>query len=110
MKSASCRQSRCWSRPAWRAVTRDPLLSVILAGVIDVVAFIPTFRKSWRKPWQENLSAYAIANVKLLLSLFALSHVSVVTAFYPAVGFSINAVFIALCLWRRGRVATPAFA
>ncbi len=35
-------------------VTKDPLISVILASIINAVAFYPTFRKSWQKPWQEK--------------------------------------------------------
>ena len=85
---------------AW-VVTKDPLLSVILASIIDVIAFYPTFRKSWTKPWEENLAAYNIANVKLLLSLIAITHITLTTTLYPVVGFAVNALFVVGCLWRR---------
>jgi hypothetical protein len=85
---------------AW-VITKDPLLSVVLASLIDVVAFYPTFRKSWLKPWEENLTAYNIANVKLALSIIAISHFSMTTVFYPAFCFAVNALFVAGCLWRR---------
>lgn len=85
---------------AW-VITRDPLLSVILASIIDVVAFYPTFRKSWIKPWEENLAAYNIANVKLVLSLVAITNVTLTTTLYPVVGFAVNALFVVVCLWRR---------
>jgi hypothetical protein len=86
-------------------VTQDPLLSVILACVVDLVAYYPTFRKSWRKPWDENLTAYNIANVKLALSLVALTNVTLVTTLYPAVGLGANLVFVAVCLLRRKTLA-----
>lgn len=82
-------------------VTKDPLISVLLAAAIDVVAFLPTFRKSWMKPWEENLAAYNIANLKLALSMFALGNLSVITLAYPLTGFTVNACFVVLCLWRR---------
>jgi chromate transport protein ChrA len=83
------------------AVTKNPLLAVILACVVDLVAYYPTFRKSWLKPWEENLTAYNIANVKLALSLTALTNVTWVTALYPAVGLAANLAFVAACLLRR---------
>jgi hypothetical protein len=89
-------------------VTKDPLLSVILACVVDLVAYYPTFRKSWLKPWEENLAAYHIANVKLALSLAALANVTLVTALYPAVGLAANLVFVATCLLRRRSLRTAA--
>jgi hypothetical protein len=85
---------------AW-VITKDPLLSVILASLIDVVAFYPTFRKSWTKPWEENLAAYNIANIKLGLSIIAITHLSMTTVFYPAFCLAVNALFVFGCLWRR---------
>jgi len=82
-------------------VTKDPLLAVILACVVDIVAYYPTFRKSWKNPWEENIAAYNIANVKLALSLAALTNVTWVTVLYPAVGLAANLAFVATCLLRR---------
>lgn len=90
---------------AW-IVTQDPLLSVILASLIDVVAFYPTFRKSWEKPWEENLSAYNIANVKLALSIVAISHFSLVTTLFPAFCLAVNLAFVLWCLWRRQAIVS----
>jgi hypothetical protein len=89
---------------AWLCA-EDALLSVILASVVDVIAFYPTFRKSWRKPWQENLASYNIANLKLALSLVALTQFTPVTALYPLAGFTINLIFVISCLARRSYMA-----
>jgi hypothetical protein len=94
---------------AW-FVARDPLLSVVLAAVVNMAAFSPTFRKSWDKPWQENLTAYNIANVKQLLSLLALDHVTWTTAFYPAACVGFNILFVLLCYWRRRALTVAATA
>jgi hypothetical protein len=90
---------------AW-IITKNPLLSVILASAIDVVAFYPTFRKSWTKPWEENLAAYNIANVKLALSIVAIGHFSLVTTLFPAFCLGINLAFVGWCLWRRQAIVS----
>lgn len=83
-------------------LTDDPLLSVVLASLISCVAFIPTIRKSWTKPTEENLTAYMIANVKLGLSLVALTNFTVTTLVYPVSSIVINTAFVLLCVYRRG--------
>ncbi len=86
-------------------MTDDPLLSVVLASVISGVAFFPTIRKSWTKPDEENLTAYMIANVKLGLSLVALTHFTVTTLVYPVSSIVINTAFVLLCVSRRAALA-----
>ncbi|TAL39975.1 MAG: hypothetical protein EPN97_01455 [Alphaproteobacteria bacterium] len=85
---------------AW-VVTKDSLLSVILSSLINLAAFYPTCRKSWLKPWEENLTAYNIANIKILLSIMAITHVTLVTTIYPVACIVVNMLFVALCMWRR---------
>lgn len=86
-------------------LTDDPLLSVVLASVISGVAFFPTIRKSWTKPTEENLTAYMIANVKLALSLVALTNFTVTTLVYPVSSIVINTAFVLLCVYRRAALA-----
>ncbi len=82
-------------------LTKDPLGSVILISIIDAVAFYPTFRKSWNKPWEENLTAYNIANLKFLLSLVAMRNFTIVTTLYVATVMALNGAFVIMCLIRR---------
>ncbi len=82
-------------------LTNDPLGSVILISVIDIVAFYPTIRKSWMKPNEEHLTAYNLATLKIFISLFALTNVTLTTALYPAVIVVVNTAFVLMCLLRR---------
>ncbi len=77
-------------------VVDSAVLSVILITVIDGLGFIPTFRKSYQKPWQETLSTQVIGCTRHGLSLLALSSVSLATALYP---FSLFAVLLAFSLF-----------
>ena len=82
-------------------LTKNPLGSVILISIIDLVAFFPTFRKSWTKPYEEHLAAYHIANVKLILSLFAMRHFTLVATLYPIAIVIANSMFLGMCHWKR---------
>ncbi len=84
----------------------DPLWSVVMISLIDCVAMIPTLRKSWNKPYEENVTTYAIANVKTILSVIALTNINMTTVLYPVAITLVNFVLIFLCLWRRRILGT----
>ena len=59
--------------PIWYA-TEDPLWVVILATLIDVLAYYPTFRKSWIRPKErENFFSFSMDVCKWLAALTALT-------------------------------------
>lgn len=86
--------------PVWY-VTGNPLWSVIMITIIDAVAFIPTFRKAYVHPATENISSYALAGIKFLFGVFALSSITLTTALYPASIVLADAIFVGMLLWRR---------
>ncbi len=83
------------------AITRNPLLSVVLISMIDTMGYYPTFRKSWDKPWDENLVSYGTGALNLFISLFAMNQLTVISCLYPVCVVAINAVFITMCVIRR---------
>ena len=85
-------------------LTKDPLGSVILISLIDLIAFYPTFRKTWARPFDETLITYALGGSVMALSICALTVFNVTTLLYPAVFTLGNLVFIGFCLWRRSIV------
>ncbi|MDB5181403.1 MAG: hypothetical protein JWP13_166 [Candidatus Saccharibacteria bacterium] len=84
-------------------VTKDPLGSVILVTIIDILAFVPTLRKSYHKPDEESASLYALSAVKFAISLAALSALTLTTVLYPLSLVVTNGLFAALILWRRNQ-------
>lgn len=66
----------------WLVVDR-PLLSVIIVSLVDILAFIPTFRKSWNRPDQETVSAYAINSIRFVLATLAIRNYTLVTILSP---------------------------
>ena len=93
--------------PLWVA-TDNPLWSVILLSIIDVCAFVPTFRKSWHKPWSESLEAYLVAGSKFMLSVMALESLTLTTTFFQTTVILSNIVFCLMLLYRRRGIARPA--
>ena len=86
--------------PLW-IVTDDPTLSVILVVAIDLIAIVPTFRKSWDKPYQEPVYLYALNVLRHGLSLFALANISIATALFPFAIMLANGCLAIFLLWRR---------
>ena len=86
--------------PVWY-VTQNPLGAVIMATIIDTAAYYPTFRKSYFKPYEENLVVYCSTVVKFIFALLALDHYSLVTVLSPTFIIFVESAFIMMVLWRR---------
>lgn len=81
--------------------TKGPLLSVVLITLIDAIAFLPTFRKSFNKPMEETASTYTLSSIKFVLSILALKQTSVITALYPLSLVFMNGIFVLMLIVRR---------
>lgn len=89
--------------PLWY-ITANPLWSVILVTVIDMLGFYPTFRKSWMKPGEEALWTYGLSVVKFGLGMMALETFNMTTALYPFSLVVTNAAFVIFIMVRRKAV------
>ncbi len=86
--------------PLW-AVTKDPLMSIILVTAIDVAAYLPTIRKSWIKPHEEMIFGTYLSNVKHMASFMAMENWILTTWLYPVVLVVANTILIGTVHWRR---------
>lgn len=82
-------------------LTDDPLLAVIIVTIIDAFGFIPTFHKSFYKPYEETLSTYIISSIKYFISLIALSSFNLSTWLFPASLAITNGLFVVMLIVRR---------
>ena len=80
---------------------KQPVWSVILIVLTDVLGFAPTVRKSWNKPYSETLSTYQITAFRHGLSIFALQQFNILTWLYPMVWVIANVAFSAMLVTRR---------
>lgn len=85
-------------------LTNDPLLAIVLITAVDFLGFVPTIRKSIRKPHEETLISYVLAGLKFILAIIALENYSIVTVLYPASLVFANLLFVVLLLSRRKKI------
>lgn len=72
------------------ALTKDPTLSVIIVVLIDIVAFIPTLRKTWAYPRTEQPVLYEMNVARHVLTLFSLQTYNVATMLHSIAMICIN--------------------
>jgi hypothetical protein len=63
-------------------ISRETLISIVLAALIDLIAFLPTFKKTWIQPWSETLSFWLIGALVDTLSIASLIHPIPETVFF----------------------------
>jgi hypothetical protein len=84
-------------------LTKNVLWSVLLATFIDLIAFIPTMRKTWHAPRSESLGSMYADAVKHSLSIVSMSSYSLVTIVYPAAVLLTKFVIIGEIIYLRNR-------
>lgn len=87
-------------------IAKQPALSAILITTIDVIAFFPTIRKSWSKPYTETLIFYLLETFRFGLAIIALQKYSIITTLYPATWLSVEFLFALMLIYRRKQVSS----
>ena len=63
-------------------LTKDPTISVIIVVCLDVVAFIPTLRKTWMHPDTERPLLYEMNVARHALTLLSLGTYNIATTLH----------------------------
>jgi hypothetical protein len=74
------------------ALTKDPTISVVIVVLIDIVAFIPTLRKTWLHPDTEKPLLYEMNVSRHVLTLFSLQTYNVATTFHSIAMICTNTI------------------
>ena len=82
-------------------LTDNPLYAVILVSVSDATGSIPIFRKAYRTPFEENITAFALGILYYPLAILALESLTLTTWLYPAVVLVLDGALVILILTRR---------
>lgn len=64
------------------ALTKDPTISVVIVVIIDIIAFVPTLRKTWAHPNTEKPLLYEMNVTRHILTLFSIQTYNVATTFH----------------------------
>ncbi len=79
-------------------LTKDPTISVIIAAIIDVSAFIPTIRKTIKHPKSETFATYSLNIIRHILSIIALERYNLATVFYPVYLLCMNLIITTIII------------
>jgi hypothetical protein len=74
---------------------------MILLVATDVLGFGPTIRKSWNKPFQENLFTWELTAFRHGLGIIALEKFNILTMLYPVTWVIVNGLFSVFLIVRR---------
>ncbi len=85
-------------------VVKQPVLSVILVVLTDILGFGPTLRKSWNKPHSETLFTWWVAAFRHTLGIIALEKFNLLTLLYPVAWTLANIIFCLLLIIRRRQI------
>lgn len=92
--------------PFW-AITSDPLWTVVILTLVDVLGFLPTIRKSAQAPYAEDLTIYAMLFVRNIFAIVALETYSITTVIFPAAMSVAIGVMIPIVRIQRLRFPSP---
>lgn len=80
---------------------KQPVISLILVIVADLLAFIPTVRKSWDKPHTETLSLYITNSLRFTLATLAVEKFTFLSAAWLVAWALGNTLFSVMLIIRR---------
>lgn len=83
---------------------KQPIVSVIIVSAVDMLAFAPTIRKSWNKPYSETLISYEVNTFRFALAIFALERYTIITSLYPITWILANGLFSIMLVMRRRQI------
>lgn len=92
--------------PLW-LITKNPLWSIILVSIVDGVAFWPSIRKAYNKPWDEGLPTFILSTLKHVITIFAQKTYNIVTVLYPLSLAILTGFFVIMLLVRRAALPRP---
>ncbi len=82
-------------------LTKDPTISVITAVGIDLVAFAPTLRKTWKQPSTETPILYGSNVLRHALALLSLQTYNVATMLHSIAMITANTLMTGIIIVRK---------
>ena len=83
------------------AITKDPTASVIVAVTIDLIAFVPTIRKTWQHPKTETPQLYSANVVRHILTLLSLGSYNIATTLHSIAMITTNTIMTSIILLKQ---------
>jgi len=79
-----------------------PLLAVLIVSGVDIIGYVPTFRKSFNEPWTEALPSWALFAGASIFAILALEEYNLLTVSYlGSISFINSALLLYLFIRRK---------
>jgi hypothetical protein len=85
-------------------IANRPIVSILLVVTADLLAFIPTVRKSWNNPRSETLALYVINTIRFILATLAVKHYSILSTLWLLAWVIANGLFSLMLILRRSQI------
>lgn len=85
-------------------ITHNPLYAVILISLSDAVGLVPTLRKAYKFPFEENLSSWVVGILHYPIGILALDSLILTTWLYPVVIITVDTILVVLIITRRRKL------
>ncbi|MBP9712028.1 MAG: hypothetical protein KBD55_03295 [Candidatus Pacebacteria bacterium] len=87
-------------------ITHTPLYAVFLISLSDMIGIVPTIRKAYVLPHEENLGSFVIGIFYYVLAISALESFELTNWFYPAAIVFSDLALILVIIVRRKRISS----
>lgn len=84
-------------------LTHDPTLSVVIAVGIDLVAFMPTFYKTWHAPKSETPVLFGANVLRHVFTLASLQSYNIATTLHSVAMIIVNSFMVGMLYTRNGK-------
>ncbi len=85
-------------------ITKDDLITILIACIIESIGFYFTWKKSYSAPLSEDLKSYIIWTFEFLFAILAIENINVTNGLYPSYLFISELAFVVYLIWRRNIV------
>ncbi len=85
-------------------ITKDALYTVLLLTFVDLLAYFPTYRKAFYKPFEEHLTIFVIMTFRNVFSAVAMEDYSITNLSFQLLTALANIVLIVEVLYRRSKL------
>ncbi|MEK7059592.1 MAG: hypothetical protein AAB971_02460 [Patescibacteria group bacterium] len=87
-------------------ISDDPTISVVIAVSIDLVAFVPTIRKTWRHPGSETPILYGANVLRHVLTLLSLQSYNIATTLHSIAMIITNSVMTGIITLKKSVISS----
>ena len=85
----------------WIFIPSSSIVSCIILVLIDIFGYYPTFRKSYKNPFEENYILYFLSIFKFWIAILALNTITIKTSLYLIANFIILFFLVFMIIYRR---------